>query len=179
MTDTTNTNAVQLDKTISRLLDTTIPRATSAALSSITKDAREAASKNKSVFDDLGRSLRSSLESALGAAANSVLKQAVSQPLQQGISGLLGSGLSGLFGGARAGGGMVAPGRAFLVGEKGPELFSPSGAGSIVPNGALAGGGGAVINVNISTPDAGSFLQSRAQVQAALAGAVRQGSLKL
>ncbi len=40
--------------------------------------------------------------------------------------------------GGLARGGRVAPGRAFLVGEAGPELFVPSTAGEIVPNERLA-----------------------------------------
>ncbi len=57
---------------------------------------------------------------------------------------------------ARAGGGPVGRGRAYLVGEKGPELFVPGGSGMIVPNGARAGaqaslggggGGGQIVNV--------------------------------
>ncbi len=42
----------------------------------------------------------------------------------------------GLFGGARADGGPVSAGRAYLVGERGPEMFVPRGSGQIVPNGA-------------------------------------------
>lgn len=42
------------------------------------------------------------------------------------------------FGGARAAGGPVSPGRAFLVGERGPEWFVPRSSGTIVPNGAGA-----------------------------------------
>jgi hypothetical protein len=38
-------------------------------------------------------------------------------------------------------GGPVHAGRTYLVGERGPELFQPAGAGSIVPNHSLAGGG--------------------------------------
>jgi hypothetical protein len=41
------------------------------------------------------------------------------------------------------------------VGEKGPELFTPSSSGNITPNGGF-GGGGTNITVNaglISTPD--------------------------
>lgn len=41
----------------------------------------------------------------------------------------------GLFGGARADGGPVTGGRAYLVGERGPELFVPRGNGQITPNG--------------------------------------------
>jgi len=53
-------------------------------------------------------------------------------------------------GGARANGGPVSGGVPYLVGERGPELFMPNSSGSIIPNGALAGGGGgASIVINI------------------------------
>lgn len=45
------------------------------------------------------------------------------------------------FKGGKAMGGPVTAGAAFLVGERGPELFVPSEHGSIVPNNALGGGG--------------------------------------
>lgn len=47
------------------------------------------------------------------------------------------------FGGARAEGGPVFPGKAFLVGEKGPELFVPGATGQIIPNAS-----GTTINVD-------------------------------
>ena len=43
---------------------------------------------------------------------------------------------------ARAGGGDVYPNQAYLVGERGPEVFVPGGSGSIVPNNRLGGIGG-------------------------------------
>lgn len=46
------------------------------------------------------------------------------------------------FGGARADGGPVASGKTYLVGERGPEMFTPRTAGAIVPNHALGGGRG-------------------------------------
>jgi len=46
------------------------------------------------------------------------------------------------FGGARAFGGPVQSGKTFLVGEKGPELFTPSANGSIIPNNRLSSFGG-------------------------------------
>ncbi len=55
-----------------------------------------------------------------------------------GFLGGLGSFLG--FGGARMNGGPVGTGSAYLVGEAGPELFVPSSAGRIVPNGAFGGG---------------------------------------
>ena len=42
---------------------------------------------------------------------------------------------------ARAGGGSVASGETYLVGERGPELFTPSHSGTIIPNKALSGAG--------------------------------------
>lgn len=47
--------------------------------------------------------------------------------------------MSGLFGGHHAGGGSVDPGHAYIVGEKGPELFSPGSHGTITPNHQLGG----------------------------------------
>jgi hypothetical protein len=61
--------------------------------------------------------------------------------------GTLGSILGSVFGGARASGGPVSAGKAYLVGERGPELFAPGASGSIIPNGKM--GGGIVINQSI------------------------------
>jgi len=57
------------------------------------------------------------------------------------------------FRGARAAGGPVAPGGSYLVGERGPELFTPSSSGNITPNGAM-GGNTITVNVNGGDPDA-------------------------
>ncbi|MGF6347905.1 hypothetical protein [Variovorax sp. W2I14] len=53
--------------------------------------------------------------------------------------------ISGLAG-ARADGGPVAAGRAYLVGERGQEVFVPKSDGTIVPNHELAGRGGLTVN---------------------------------
>lgn len=44
----------------------------------------------------------------------------------------------GLLAGARAGGGLVAGGSTYLVGENGPELFTPRGSGSVMANDDLS-----------------------------------------
>ena len=49
--------------------------------------------------------------------------------------------------GARASGGPVSAGKTYLVGERGPELFSPSNAGVITPNHALRASSAANSNV--------------------------------
>lgn len=51
------------------------------------------------------------------------------------------------FGGERQSGGPVSPGKAFLVGEAGPELFTPGRAGNIIPNDQL---GGSRVNVVVN-----------------------------
>lgn len=53
--------------------------------------------------------------------------------------------------GARASGGPVSGGNAYIVGEKGQEVFVPNNSGTIIPNDALGGGGGIVININGGT----------------------------
>jgi phage-related minor tail protein len=66
----------------------------------------------------------------------------------------LGSSIKGVFtggdapapiDGARASGGPVSAGKSYLVGERGPEIFSPSASGSIIPNNRA---GGSVSNDN-------------------------------
>ena len=55
------------------------------------------------------------------------------------------------FGGGKAVGGPVSMGKTYLVGEKGPELFSPSSNGSIIPNNKLGGtSSGTTINISVS-----------------------------
>lgn len=66
-----------------------------------------------------------------------------------GLSGILrsGGGLLDFFSGggeARASGGPVEAGRAYLVGEQGPEVVVPSQSGTVIPNGGLS------INVSMS-----------------------------
>lgn len=51
--------------------------------------------------------------------------------------------------GARARGGPVLGGRSYLVGERGPELFTPGRSGGITPNHALGSGGGVVVHAPI------------------------------
>lgn len=64
-----------------------------------------------------------------------------------GLGGLLGS----IFGGFRAAGGSVAAGKAYMVGERGPELFIPRTGGMVAANGNGVDGGNVVaISVNVA-----------------------------
>jgi hypothetical protein len=70
-------------------------------------------------------------------------------PLVRGISGAI----ENIFGGGRAAGGPVTRGTTYLVGERGPELFTPGSSGNIIPNNRLSmasGGGGSTINITVN-----------------------------
>ena len=57
------------------------------------------------------------------------------------------------FRGGRAAGGPVAGGSTYLVGERGPELFTPGTSGTITPNNALGGSTSITVNVNGGDPN--------------------------
>ncbi len=70
---------------------------------------------------------------ALAAEIFQILKSFGSNASGGGAGGFLGF-IGGLFGGGFAAGGQVSGARPVLVGERGPEIFQPPGAGSIMPN---------------------------------------------
>ena len=71
---------------------------------------------------------------------------------KKGLGGFLGGLLGGLF----AEGGRPPVGKASIVGERGPELFVPKVAGTIVPNSAMGGGDSVVNNITVSVDATGS-----------------------
>ena len=78
-----------------------------------------------------------------------LIRLVAANPLVQGISNLI----SSVFGGGRADGGAVNRGTAYMVGERGAELFVPNTDGRIIPNDKL-GGAGSVTNININVSGA-------------------------
>lgn len=79
----------------------------------------------------------------------SLINLVKANPLVQGIGGLI----DRVFGGGRADGGAVNRGTAYMVGERGAELFVPNTDGRIIPNDKL-GGAGSVTNININVSGA-------------------------
>jgi len=126
---------------------------------------------------------------SLGESAAQVLKDIARQLITSGIMKLLTS-LAGNDGvgffsfltgglGKRAIGGPVSAGSSYMVGERGPELFTPKHGGSIVPNNALGGGSTSVtVNVDASGSSVqGDQAQSR-QLGLAISTAVQAELIK-
>lgn len=87
--------------------------------------------KGSQGFGDLRRVALEVLGAIAAAAARAVLGGGRSVGADAG-SDLVGAGLGALLGlPGRATGGPVAPGRGYVVGERGPELFVPASAGRI------------------------------------------------
>lgn len=125
-------------------------------------------------FDRAGSVLEASLLTAirkgslgfddLQRAASRALDQIAAQALQLGLdrifggsaagngaSGLLAGTLGALFGlPGRATGGLVAPQRPYLVGERGPELFVPASAGRVEPSPLTTGASAREVRVAIA-----------------------------
>jgi hypothetical protein len=84
-------------------------------------------------FDDLKRSAMQALDQIAGHALQMGLDSLFGAK-GGGIGGILGSLVGGALGlPGRATGGPVSPGRGYLVGERGPELFVPTSAGRVEP----------------------------------------------
>lgn len=73
------------------------------------------------------------------------------------VTQAIGGAIDVVFGGGKASGGPVSSGTAYVVGEKGPELFVPNTSGLIVPNGGTnkglnmsGGNGGSTINLTVN-----------------------------
>ena len=97
-----------------------------------------------------------------------------------GLGGLVGD-LSGLIVGllgapGKAIGGPVSPGRPYLVGERGPELFVPT-AGGRIETAHTSGGRDIRLSINVTAP-AGSEAQALRASSRQVARAVRQALLR-
>lgn len=159
--------------------------AAAAALESLREPAERAAASIEEAFGRAGESLTRSLARAAadGEVTLAELARAVLAAVNAGLGGGSSSGLGaavaeavgGLFGGARADGGAVTAGAAYLVGERGPEVFRPAGAGNIEAAGA---GQPMTIHFNMTGGSQG-LLRSEAQLAQMLARAVSLGARRL
>jgi hypothetical protein len=126
-------------------------------------------------FDDLKRVAMETLDAI---AAQSM--QGLFSSLGLGAGGSGGFGLGGLLGPAlglpgRATGGNVAPGRGYIVGERGPEMFVPTSAGRIETGAAGQPASRDVrVAINIAAPRGSSVPQSLQRSSRQVASAVRR-----
>lgn len=89
-----------------------------------------------------GKGLRDVLGGLAMDVAKIVVRKTVTQPLADGVTGFIkgidfGGIFDGVFGGGKAEGGGVSAGVSYLVGERGPERFTPDSNGTITPNSAM------------------------------------------
>jgi hypothetical protein len=91
-----------------------------------------------------------------------------------GIGPMLTTALSGLLGApGRSHGGPVSAGRPYLVGERGPELFVPSGSGRVEPTGGKGRDVRVAISIRAPEPgDPGVLRQSSRQLARAVRSAI-------
>lgn len=116
--------------------------------------------ESNKLAQELGMTFTSAFEDAIVAGtglsdtlrglAQDLLRIATRKLITEPLGAAFTSALGGMFGGAKAGGGDVIEGRAYLVGENGPEMFTPRTTGTITPSGAT-GGATIVQNINVST----------------------------
>ena len=134
-------------------------------------------------FDDLKRTALQTLNEIAANAVQSSLTGLVGAPAGGGGGSGLGSVLQGAVGAllglpGRATGGPVSPGRAYLVGERGPEVFIPTSSGR-VDNGrpGQSSNKNVRVSINLSAPrgsEAPPVLQrSSRQIASAVSRAMR------
>ena len=156
-----------------------------------TEQAKKLNDAFKQIGQDIGTGITDALADAvegtrtLGEAARSILNDIASSLLRLGIN----AALTGLFGGTKIGGflgfangGRPPVGKPSIVGERGPEIFVPRSAGTIIPNNKIGGSGGTVNNINVNVDASG--MQSDAnenrgkELGVALASAIQSELIK-
>ena len=133
----------------------------------------EATARQAEIFKEIGDTIGSQISDALvgaingtrtlGEAAKSIVNDLANSLLRLGINTLLKSTGFGIFANLQgfANGGRPPVGRASVVGEKGPELFVPSVAGTIIPNNQM--GGGVTNNIVVNVDASGSNVEGNEQ----------------
>lgn len=119
-------------------------------------------------FEDLKRIALGVLDDIAASAMRSVIGG--------GGGGIISLAAAALGAPGRATGGPVSPGRAYMVGERGPELFVPTASGQVMANG---GGGSRDVRVSIAVQGRGDgqeahrlLARSARQVARAVKGAL-------
>jgi hypothetical protein len=149
--------------------------------------------RQKELFTQIGDNIATGITDALvgaiegtrslGEAAKAIVNDLASSLLRLGINTLLKRSFGGIFSNlpGLANGGRASAGRSYLVGERGPEIFTPKSSGTVIPNNQI-GGGGIVNNINVNVSAEG--MQSNAdeargkELGVALASAIQSELIK-
>jgi hypothetical protein len=157
-----------------------------------TQRLNEAAKITQDAFDqlkdtivvDIGNGIKGLIRGTqtLNEALSNVLNKMADAFLNMAIFGnAAGSSVTGgIFGalGFAANGGPVKSGKPYIVGEKGPELFTPGVSGNITPNHKLGGSTSVVVNVDASGSSVEGNDQSANQLGELIAAAVQSEIVK-
>jgi len=124
----------------------------------------EEANKLREKFEAIGEEIESSIKNnlrdaitgaqSLGQAMTNVLNKIRDKIIDAQIDNLVGG-----FGEAFGNGGRPPVGKASIVGEKGPEIFVPRSAGTIIPNNAIDGGGTTNNMITVNVDASGTSVQ--------------------
>ena len=140
---------------------------------SLTRSLARAAADGGISLGELARAVLAAVNAVMGAGGGSSpsgVRDGLGAAVAQAVGGLF----SGTFGGARADGGLVTSGSAYLVGERGPEVFRPAASGTVEPMNAAP----VTVHLNLASgPE--SLLRSEAQIAQMLARAVALGARRL
>jgi len=153
------------------------------------KSVTEVLTEQEKMYQRIGQTISTGIVDGLTQAKsatealNNVLRDTARQLLQLGVNSLLKVAFpaSSLFSALPgfANGGRPAVGRPSVVGERGPELFVPDRAGTILPNGVGMGGGTTItVNVDASETSADASSGQGAQLGKAIGLAVQQELIK-
>ena len=151
--------------------------------------------RQKELFTQIGDNIATGITDALvgaiegtrtlGEAARSIVNNLASDLLRLGVNTLLRNTGIGLFANlpGLANGGSAQAGRSYLVGERGPEIFTPKSSGTVIPNNQIGGAGGGIVN-NINVNVSAEGMQSNAnenrgkELGFALASAIQSELIK-
>lgn len=149
---------------------------TAEEVSGVMKDISNGLTDSLMEFFETGKlSVRNFVKDMLQQLARLQLQKSVVNPFISGLGSLFSPTTGadqGATAGARANGGAVMAGSAYLVGERGMEMFVPKTSGTIVPNDKMGGMGATIVNFNVQATDANSFDQQIAQREQMLIGMI-------
>ena len=155
------------------------------------KENQKEAERIKGIFKEIGNDIATGISDALvdaiegtrslGEAARAIVNDLASSLLRLGINTLLRRSFGGIFSDlpGLANGGRASAGRSHLVGERGPEIFTPKSSGTVIPNNQIGGGGtNIVVNVSAEGMQSNANEDRGKELGVALASAIQSELIK-